>query len=91
MKTLCAIALVIATTTVALAQHQMPRTVKLFNNRDGAPIGTATEMWPGAWALRDAKGVLLGSFTVEPDGTRVFRDPSGKEIDTLSIAIPKID
>ena len=75
--------LVLALTAPAAAQ-QMPKTVKLYDNKSGAVLGTATISGNKIY-LRDLKDEFVG--TVVLNGTKkTFYDPSGNVVDGLSIA-----
>ncbi len=76
MKT---ILLLRAMTFPAIAQQQMPKTVKLTNKATGEIIGTITMNGANAY-LRDNSGELLQTITVEPNGSRTVYDPNGNVI-----------
>ena len=54
----------------------MPKTLRVYNNSNGEVIGTAT-LWNRTFTFRGSKGELIGTLTIEADGSRTFRDPSG--------------
>jgi len=82
------LALILAMTTAAAAQMApLPQTMKLYNNRNGEVIGTAT-IWRNVITMRDLNGEIIGTATIEADGKRSFRDPDGKPVSALSIAGP---
>jgi hypothetical protein len=75
--------------TIATAQAPLiPQTMKLYDNRSGEVIGTATMMNRDTLILRDLKGEIIGQVIFEKDGSRTFRDANGKAVDTLSISGP---
>jgi hypothetical protein len=91
---LLTIALTLAMITPAAAQLSqlpvsptIPKTMKLYDNRSGEVIGTATLSWR-TFYLRDLKGELVGTVVVDKDNKRTFRDPSGNLVDSLSIGGP---
>ena len=86
MKTLI-IALTLALATPAVAQTPLPKTMKLYDNKTGHVLGTATQNGRTLY-LRDLKQELVGSVTTGPDGKRTFYDPSGKQVDALTIMPP---
>jgi hypothetical protein len=75
---------------VVTAEAQTPTTMKLYDNRSGEVVGTATFMDRRTLILRDLKGEIIGMAVFEKDGSRTFRDANGKPVDTLSIAGPII-
>ena len=79
MKTLL---LLLAMTFPAIAQHNMSKTIRLFDNTTGEPIGTITINGPNAY-LRDLSGKHIHTTTVEADGSRTVRDPNGNIIKTV--------
>ena len=85
MKTLIIALTLAALTSLAQAQTALPKTMKLYNNQNGQVVGTATQNGRTLY-LRDLNSELVGSVTMERDGKRTFRDPSGNVVDGLSIA-----
>jgi hypothetical protein len=84
-------AMFVATVAVTCARAQtpsLPTTMKLYDNRSGEVVGTATFMDRRTMILRDLNGEVVGQVIFEKDGSRTFLDPSGKPVDTLSIAGP---
>ena len=82
MKALIA-ALTFAMITTAAAQIiPTPRTVP-FNDASGKAIGTAT-FWGRRMTLRDGKGDLIGTVTLDADGTKTLYDPNGKILDRIT-------
>jgi hypothetical protein len=74
---------------VTCATAQTPPTpMKLYNNRSGEVVGTATFMDRDTLILRDLKGEIIGLLIFEKDGSRTFRDANGKPVETLSITGP---
>jgi hypothetical protein len=87
LSVICAFAMI----TAASAQTpSISQTMKLYDNRSGEVIGTATFMDRRTLILRDLKGEVIGMAIFEKDGSRTFRDANGKPVDTLSIAGPII-
>jgi hypothetical protein len=85
------LAVLVATAVVSLARAQtrpLPTTMKLYDNRSGEVIGTATFKDRYTLILRDLKGEIIGLAVFEKDGSRTFRDANGKPVDGLSIAGP---
>jgi hypothetical protein len=82
------LAMLVATAVVTLARAQVPTTVKLYDNRSGEVVGTATVMDRHTLVLRDLKGEIIGLLIFEKDGSRTFRDATGKPVETLSISGP---
>ena len=89
MKTLIIALTLAALTSLAQAQTALPKTMKLYNNQNGQVVGTATQNGRTLY-LRDLKGELVGSATLEANGKKTFRDPSGNIVDSLSIAGPPV-
>jgi len=88
MKTLIiALTLALATPAVAQSTFTLPKTMKLYDNKTGHVLGTATQNGRTLY-LRDLKQELVGSVTTGPDGKRTFYDPSGKQVDALTIMPP---
>jgi len=94
MKTIILVFVLATTSPAAMAQFlspvppstiTLPKTMKLYNNQNGQVIGTATQNGRTLY-LRDLNSELVGSVTMERDGKRTFRDPSGNVVDGLSIA-----
>jgi len=75
------------TTTVAIAQSPMPKTVPL-NDRDGNQIGTTT-FSAGRIYLRDKNGELIATITIDRDGNQIIYDPHGKVLDQSTTMNPK--
>jgi hypothetical protein len=85
-------ALVIAFTLVLIAPaasqpYPWPQTMKLYNNANGEVVGTATK-WANKFTLRDMREKLIGTLVIEKDGTRIFYDPNGQQVDNLPFNVP---
>jgi len=80
-------AFILAMTTAAAAQTNMPKTMKLYNNRNGEVVGTAT-LWGRTFTLRNLQGELIGTVVIDKDNKRTFRDPGGQLVDSLSLGGP---
>jgi hypothetical protein len=57
-----------------------PKTVRIVDNATGELIGTHT-ITGNVIYIRDKNGELTMSVTINPDGSRTSRDPSGKMLD----------
>jgi hypothetical protein len=78
----------VTTAVITCARAQVPTTMKLYDNRSGEVIGTATFMDRRTLVLRDLKGEIVGLAILERDGNTTFRDANGKPVDGLSVGDP---
>ena len=96
MKTLI-LAFTLALATPAAAQFlsplpqtsfAIPQTIKL-HDANGKVVGTGA-LTGRRLIMRDNNNELIGSVVFEQGGKKTLYDPSGKQVDTLSIAGPPI-
>lgn len=84
---LSVIVLTLALITPAAAQSTIPKTVKLYDNKSGQVLGTATISGNRVY-LRDSKGELVGTAVYVKDKQTLY-DPSGNIVDKLAIMPPE--